>query len=364
MKNWRNLPLAGFGFLVLTQTIRYVLARNPALAEYQYARGLYPYLRHGLDGLSTLLPFPGVLFLPTLLLGYLGWLFFRPKPILRKGRIVFDLLGALYFLFHLLWGFHYFRQPIDHQWPMRASSFTALALEAESNMTTRELLAIRGRLGSPEEGLPLPSLQLPERERDRRLRENLESWLLGHHQPLVAKVRVRTALPKGFFLHFSTAGMYFPFSGEGNADPGLHPLQLLPVIAHEMAHGYGFADEGTCNFLAYVCHHQDEDPRIAYPATLAYWRYLVSNLRRFAPDRHRELLATLPNGLSADLEAMALWTDRYPDWFPGMQARVYDAYLKRQGITEGVRNYDKVIGLVMAYRAAADFIRKDRSSPK
>lgn len=43
--------------------------------------------------------------------------------------------------------------------------------------------------------------------------------------------------------------------------------------------------------------------------------------------------------------------DRYPDLIPALQYRVYDAYLKSQGIREGMLNYDRVLVLTHAWRA-------------
>jgi hypothetical protein len=43
---------------------------------------------------------------------------------------------------------------------------------------------------------------------------------------------------------------------------------------------------------------------------------------------------------------------------------MYDAYLKGQGIKEGMLNYNKVIGLVLAYKAANSFILNDSSLPR
>ena len=43
---------------------------------------------------------------------------------------------------------------------------------------------------------------------------------------------------------------------------------------------------------------------------------------------------------------------RYPDLVPGLQYQMYDAYLKTQGIKEGMLNYNRVIMLVRAWREA------------
>jgi hypothetical protein len=40
---------------------------------------------------------------------------------------------------------------------------------------------------------------------------------------------------------------------------------------------------------------------------------------------------------------------RFPDLIPDLQPRIYNAYLKSQGIAEGVLNYDRVVMLAEAY---------------
>jgi hypothetical protein len=196
------------------------------------------------------------------------------------------------------------------------------------------------------------------------LHKNLKKWLNLHHFPANYTIPVRYDLPKGIFLHFSTAGMYFPFSGEGNVDPGLHPLQFTSVMAHEMAHGYGFADEGTCNFLAFICHFNDKNAWISYACTLGYWRYLAVNIRRISPSLFDRLIMEIPTGIKLDLIDIQRFSNKYDDWMPKLQYKMYDAFLKGQGIKEGMLNYDAVIGLVMAYKAANPFILEDVSLPK
>ena len=140
--------------------------------------------------------------------------------------------------------------------------------------------------------------------------------------------------------------------------------ELEGIMAHEMAHGYGFADEGTCNFLAFICHTNDQNPYIAYATTLGYWRYLASNVRRISPSFFNEKMRKLPSGLRKDLMDIQNYSNGYEDWMPNLQYKMYDAYLKGQGIKEGMLNYNKVIGLVLAYKAANSFILIDSSLPR
>ena len=223
---------------------------------------------------------------------------------------------------------------------------------------------MRELLADTAKGVDLVRYNVKNEEQQIIIQKNLQLWLKNHGFPSEAKVPIKSNLPKGIFLHFSTAGMYFPFSGEGNVDPGLHPIHFTSVMAHEMAHGYGFADEGTCNFLAFICHTNDQNPYIAYATTLGYWRYLASNVRRISPSFFNEKMRELPSGLRKDLMDIQNYSNSYEDWMPNLQYKMYDAYLKGQGIKEGMLNYNKVIGLVLAYKAANSFILIDSSLPR
>jgi hypothetical protein len=151
-------------------------------------------------------------------------------------------------------------------------------------------------------------------------------------------------------LRISTAGVYIPFTGEGNIDPGLHYLQLPFVMAHEMSHAYGFGDEGTCNFLAYLACTQSEDLFLKYVGHLYYWRYVASDYREFQPEAYKDFFETLPVGVKSDLAAIRQEMDKYPDIFPAVRDAAYTAYLQAQGIQEGLKNYDRVIMMVHAWK--------------
>ena len=121
-------------------------------------------------------------------------------------------------------------------------------------------------------------------------------------------------------------------------------------MAHEFCHGYGFGDEGTCNFLAYLALAKSEYPLLRYSAELDFWRELASTYRRLQPDTYAAFRATLPTGFITHLDNIYKKLDQYPEYFAAFRYDVYDQYLKAQGISEGMKNYGKVIPLVLAYK--------------
>ncbi|MCB0572734.1 MAG: DUF3810 family protein, partial [Phaeodactylibacter sp.] len=182
------------------------------------------------------------------------------------------------------------------------------------------------------------------------LRNELEQLLGSHGFSTTGRVRGMYVYPKGVFMRFGSSGLYFPWTGEGHVDAGLHPLQKPLVLAHELSHGYGFGDEGSCNFLAYLSTIQSDDPVVAYAGHLSYWRTLAANYRHYEPEKYREFRESLPLGIQADLDAINEVLLRYPDFFPHFRYAAYEAYLRAQGIEEGMLNYDRVIMLAHAWR--------------
>lgn len=354
----------GIVLLIFTEILKYLFSNNPAWVEEFYSKGIYIVISNFINLFSYVFIFPGLFLIPVLYLVFLVFVFKYKRSIYLKSIWIINSVGFLYFAFYMVWGFNYYRLSIDNNWKYKSDSFTSKQLEIEYEETTLKLLKIRNLLADTAVKVSINKNVLKDKVQIEMMQNNLRNWLRKNGFALLSTFEIRSELPKGFFLHFSTAGMYFPFSGEGNVDPGLHPLQYTSVMAHEMAHGYGFADEGTCNFLAFICHHNDKNAWISYSANLGYWRYLASNVRRISPNFFNRKINEIPTGLKLDLQEIKDYSNRYEDWMPNWQYKIYDAYLKGQGIKEGMLNYNKVIGLVLAYKAANPFIFEDSSLPK
>ena len=121
-------------------------------------------------------------------------------------------------------------------------------------------------------------------------------------------------------------------------------------MTHELAHAYGFTDEGSCNFIAYLACTTSKIPILKYAGQLAYYRYLASNYLRYKPKEYSAFRAKLPKGIQADLNAINENLEKYPDLMPKIRYYAYDAYLKSQGISEGMKNYSRIIMLGRAWR--------------
>ncbi len=352
-----KIKLAWIGAGLAALFLQDVLSGHPEIVEQYYSRGLFPVLRWLIDYLLAWLP------VPLIYLFVFGLAYFLVRRIGRWWRRAYEhswekaldgllgtgaFFGGGIFLFLALWGFNYGRLPIEDQLGLELQALTFSELKEEFLHETETIKRLRKEIPNITRE-PVSAEMLPKRL-EKKLRAELEGWLGQHGFSTAGRVRGRYVLPKGIFLRFSSSGLYFPFTGEGHVDAGLHPLQKPYVMAHELAHGYGFGDEGTCNFLGYLACIQSEDPLIAYAGHLNYWRTLAADYLQYEPEKYREFRESLPLGIQADLDAINEVLMRYPDIMPRFRYYAYDAYLKSQGIEEGIRNYDRVTMLARAWR--------------
>lgn len=345
-----------FGFISLI--IKYITTNNPQLVENYYSNGLYQSIRWFFRETLGRLPAPGVylvLLLVMILIVLAGLKILKSSVGWKKklGKFTlsfFGFLGWVVFSFLLCWGYNYDRVSIEEHLGIKVPNLGTQHLFKELEQEGQMLIKLRANLELERDSLLAREVYTRpfEKKLNKAVQDNLKT--LGYKAN--GQVRGRILYPQGIFMHFSSAGLYFPFSGEGNVDAGLHPLQIPYVMAHEMNHGYGFGDEGVCNFLAYLSCIQSEDPYIAYSGHLGYFREIAGVLLMVDREGYREYRKSLPQAVQQDLDDINETLRKYRDWMPRLRYAAYDQYLKAQGIEEGMENYSRVIALVYAWRKA------------
>ena len=351
---WKKIGIL-LGMLALL--LKWLAGFAPNLVEQVYSRGIFLFVRWGIDYLLAWFPIPLIYVFFLLVLGLFGHkcrLLWNSKDskLLKSFRFFTGFIasvGILLFLFFFLWAFNYDRLPIEESLNIKPKPLSIEELRSELELETAELIRLRASIEGITDSAINEAL-LPD-NLEQKLRAGLVQWLADNDYPTTGRVRGRLIYPKGIFLYFSSSGLYFPFTGEGHVDAGLNALQRVYVMTHEMGHGYGFGDEGTCNFLAYVGTINSDNPLIAYLGRLGYWRTVAVNYLRYERESYQAFRETLPPGIIADLNAINQNLQDYPDIMPKFRYYAYDSYLKAQGISEGMANYSRVIMLVHALRA-------------
>lgn len=336
--------------------VRVLFSFSPELTERIYSRGIFVGIRCLLDYTLGWMPFPVVF---VFIIGLVVFIFYKIRNLMRTHqsilhsitRVGFSLVSFLFglvFFFLVMWGYNYGRLPLEKTMGLNPQPLSMEELKTELDFNTQEVTAARRIIPNvSDESIKAEYLS---DDLENEIREIVEALLEDLDYPTAGSVRGRMLQPKGILLRFSTAGVYFPWSGESNIDAGLHPIQKPFTLAHEFAHGYGFTDEGTCNFLAYLACIKSDNEFFQYSGYLSYWRYLASSYRRYDRAIYKTYFDSLPKGMIADLYAIDANSDKYPDILPELRNAAYDTYLKTQGIKEGMKNYSRIVILAKVWR--------------
>ena len=333
-------------FLFMVMLALRVILTAPQV-EWWYSRFFFPPVRWAQGVLSSLSPI-ALVYVLILGLALVWYRRFRKKRWKGLFQALFSSVFLLAFLFLALWGLNYQRVPFQKTVGLAVHPLPEEALEDEFDWAIRQVLESRKQLDIPMEQ-PLSDFT-SFGDLEKYILPRVRAALMGWGYPVAGRVRARLLYPKGILLRFSSSGVYLPWTGEGHVDAGLYPLNWPFVMAHELAHGYGIADEGVCNFLAYQVCSTDPDPYIRYTGMLYYWRYTVFEMRRFCPAEVDEAILALPEGIQLDLQAIRENSLKYPDIIPQWREVVYDSFLKSQGLKEGIMSYETVLMLAHAYR--------------
>lgn len=340
--------------------------------ENYYSRGFFSFFRSLWDFLTGWIPLP-LFWVFWVLVAWAWWRFWcfwvvnsaglakLQEQGSQKGAKSFTLrsrlLGILYSSYLLLcclivaflwmWGFSYGRVAVEDQIGFHPYQPSLQELRERVYTEAAALAAIRQQI--KPDTFALTAAHYPT-DLEKYIRPLLASALEKHGYPAAGSPRARQLYPKGLLLRWSTAGVYWPWVAEGHIDAGLHPLQKPAVMAHELAHAYGFGDEGTCSFWAFLAGLETQDPGLQYAFRFDYWRSIAARLRQADPEGYAQFRnQVLDRGIIQDLQAIYENNARYPDLLPSVRDATYSTYLKAQGIEDGLLNYGRVVLLVEGY---------------
>ena len=309
-----------------------------------YYQGFFTGIRVVYDTLLGWIPIPMLYVLVVIILiRVVLWIRQRRKGIVWMLSKAIGGIAFLVFLFYVLWAFNYRQIPIPDRLGFQFDEVDSIAISAEF---ARASEALRNA------ALALPS-QMTEDEfiqnsilPDKAVRKEVEKALAALQLPHKGNVRVRQVLPKGVLLRWSTAGIYIPQTFEGHIDAGLLSVQKPFTMAHEMAHGYGVADEGACNFIAWLACDQSDNPWIKFGGALTYWRYAAVEMPRDSIDNR---INSFPPVIKRAIELVRENDKKYPDLLPKYRDAIYNNYLKRHGVKKGLQSYNEVVMMVQQY---------------
>lgn len=335
---------------LICMLLRYALPA--AFIENYYSLGLFRGIRYLFDYTFGKLPFPSYYLFLLFLVGIiLKWIlhFFTEKPDPFATRI-FKIVSFIAFLitfFFILWGFNYGRISVESKLKLDIKPMSDSIIIAESDSTIRKLFAVRQTI--KEDTNPIPQIIFINNIEENS-RNALNTTLTKFGYP-TSKVRGRFVF-EDLFLVAGIGGQYLPFVGEGNVDDAVFHSKKPFYLIHEMTHGNGFGEEADCNFLAYIACTQSDKLPFQYSGELNYLIYLLNSLAVTNKIAYDNLVKSMPMEIKNDLNEIKKHNLKHDFKSAHIGDAINNIYLKTMGVKDGVKNYDKMLSLIYAWKQA------------
>lgn len=283
---------------------------------------------------------------------YLAWqvrcLVSRPQKGRRAVRMALTVLCvglSVYAGFCLLWGVFYGADSFQDKSGLTARGGTVEELTALTERFAREVSAVGDQVQRDENGC----FAVP--------RSEIFAEAMSAYDGVVQVfdcLKKPAVMPKAFvssrgmsYLDFS--GFYFPFTGEANLNDE-SPAAYLPAnICHEMAHQQGIATEQECNFVAIMAATSADSAAYRYAGYLMGYVHLSNALYRVDQAAWQTIRDSLPDAVRADLRQNSAYWAQFDGLVNTAATKVYDGFLKSNGLADGVQNYGTVVDLLLAY---------------
>ena len=144
-------------------------------------------------------------------------------------------------------------------------------------------------------------------------------------------------------------GVYSPFTIEANYNGDVQDYVIPFTACHELSHLRGFMQEQEANFIAFLACSKSGEDAFAYSGYLSGWIQCMNVLYKTDYDAWKEVRGTLPPEAEADLRLNREFWAKYDGAIAEVSNKVNDTYLKANGQKDGVKSYNRMVDLIVAY---------------
>jgi hypothetical protein len=347
IKNILRFPISKRGVPFTLALVVYIIINisvfYPWAVEKIYTKGVYIIVANIVSFFSRLIPFSlwdiAWVSLLLLLLSGIIMVIFRRLKIGKFFLYLLQSLALIYSLFYLLWGLNYFRPPIEYRLEMKSvASDTELfktVLDSIITQTNNNYITpgLSGNIGGIDKSI------------EESYRENAED--LGITYPNGYRRPKKMMLSK-LFASSGVSGYFGPFFNEVHVNKILLPTEYPFVLAHEKAHQFGITSEAEANFYAFIVCTESPDQRLKYSAYITILQYFMYEARNL--DNYKEYVEKIDKNVITDIKnERENWMKFHNKTIDKFQTALNDAYLKSNKIEDGVKNYNRVVALVMGW---------------
>lgn len=319
---------------------------TPEISEW-YSRNIYPFVSSFLVVLSKWIPFAlsdvlYIILIAAALWFIVGVLFCRGKRVNSLHRLIFLGLWT-YTIFQLFWGINYSRADFFERNRIERQQPDTLFYKSFSEAYIHDMNEAFEQI--------VEDNAIDLQQEIQRQYFNLRKEVIIHSPKLYPNVK--PMLFGRLFAGMGIQGYYGFIACEPLINSYSYQWGIPFLYAHEMAHVMGITGEGEANFMAWLVCMKSENPTVRFSGYFSILHYMLSDAGRIVSNQFAKELWEMINPQIQLLkrEEAAHYRSLYWDMAGELQGKVYNSFLKSQGISDGIANYSQVISYIVSYTA-------------
>jgi hypothetical protein len=339
-------------FLLLIQIILIpFLGYFPEVVERWYSNGFYPFVSKLLRILFGHIPFSigDILYFLLIVFG-IQWIWKCRKSWETNWRKyiskIVSCISVLYFTFHLLWGFNYYRQPLFEKMKIERDYSDADLLVFTKKLITKTNAVQFQITQNKKEKIVFPYSQEQVFQMNTKGYSNLADQHPFFQYSELSGKQSLFSLP---LTYMGFGGYLNPFTNETQVNY-LMPMYHSPTTScHEMAHQMGYASESECNFIGFMASVKNKDLYFKYSGYSFALRYCLANWQLRNKVVYKQLLQTVHPGILKNYKESDDFWKAYETPIETGFHLFYDTFLKWNQQKDGMEGYSKFVNLMVNY---------------
>ena len=335
------------GLLPIQWLVLLLIKNHPSWVETYYSQKFYPFLFNVYRFFFDKIPFSvGDLLYGIIAIHIIKEVFMVIKK--RKIQLFFLLrnglsaLSLILIVFNINWGLNYYRIPLNKKLNYNIS-YNETQLEKTLNILVNASNKLHEKLSNSD------SVSIRISYSKNIIAKQIEDEFNFDLYKFKTYPYIKNSLWGTILSYMGYSGYLNPFTLESQVNDKIPKLSYMVTTAHEMAHQLGIASESEANFIAFYNCIKHSDPFIQYSGYTFALRYCYSEFYKLNPEKAKEKIRALKQGVLNNLFELSEFWIHYKNPIEPIIKKGYDSYLKANGQSRGLKSYNDMVGLVVAY---------------
>lgn len=333
--------------LLPLQWLLLLLAKSNSMwIEVNYSENIYPVFFYLQAFFLKNIPFSfGDIFYGSALIYLLWSLIYFIKHKIKIQIILVNILAAtslLSLFFHFHWGLNYYRIPLNEK-----LNYDIEYSEDDLERTLELMIKTTNQLHQSltnEDSIPV---QIPYSKK--KIIQLIEKDFDFDLYDFKINPFLKNSIWSSILSYMGFAGYINPITLESQINYKVPKLNYITTATHEMSHQLGIASESEANFVAFYTSSVHPDPFIQFAAYSFAINYCYSELFKADQEKAKNQISKLNLGVLKNFEQLSDFWVKFQNPFEPFFKKGYDSYLKANGQVKGIKSYNAMVGMLIAY---------------